>query len=286
MQENPKHWQPQTDIEKSISHSGNQLNPYMYSYPIKGRANLAELSWYFLLASMDSGFGYYDENTDDHVKPSLSFKQSLYFSKRFMQNKKHKDKTGPSIWWPQRYPYNPGSVNNSKAQGWATLHANTRFALYTYAYDLNGIKNLRFAIRVHPFKRFDPEDISYELYEPRKHSANARVKHPELARWKFYPAKKRSLQADINGVAWQKGDNAKVMQTIPGEEIADLYYHYFNEFKDELIDYYVEAEDYKGNITKSAIQHVYVGTGLYEQDSKGKWVEAAEGRKGQDPFSI
>ena len=66
LRDHPNHWSPEDDVENAISFSGNQLNPYMYSYPIKGQANLAELSWYFLMASMDSGFGYYDENTDDH----------------------------------------------------------------------------------------------------------------------------------------------------------------------------------------------------------------------------
>ncbi len=194
LREHPNHWSPEGDVENAISFAGNQLNPYMYSYPIKGEANLPELSWYFLMASMDSGFGYYDENTDDHVKPSLSFNQSLYFSKKYMADKSHKDKTGPSIWWTQRYPYNPGSVNNSKAEGWATLHANRRFALYTYAYDLNKIKNLRFAVRAHKFKRFDPEDISYELYNLKDHKSNPRVKNSNLYTWKYYSATKRSLK--------------------------------------------------------------------------------------------
>ena len=282
--EHPKHWTPTTAEDLSISFSANQLNPHMYSYPTKGQANLAELSWYFLIAAMDSGFGYYDENTDDHVKPSLSFNQSLYFSKRYMKNRMEKDKTGPSIWWPQRYPYNPGSVNNSKAEGWATLHANRRFALYTYAYDLNKIKSLRFAIRRHKYKRFDPDDISYELYNPEQHYDNPRVKQHKGESWTYFDASKRSMGKDINGVRWQSGANAQVMQRLPATEIGDLYFSYFDQFKDELLDYYVEATDFKGNVTKSDIQHVYVGSGVYSQDSNGKWVESKTGRQGQDPF--
>ena len=62
---------------------------------------------------------------------------------------------------------------------------------------------------------------------------------------------------DINGVRWQSGANAQVMQRLPATEIGDLYFSYFDQFKDELLDYYVEATDFKGIATKSDIQHVY-----------------------------
>ena len=283
LNEHPNHWQPSSKKDHEISYNSNQLNPYMISNPIKGLANLAELSWYFLLHSMDSGFGYYDENQDDHVKPTLSFNQSLFFSKRYMKDKMNKDKTGPSVWWPQRYPYNPGSVNQSKAEGWATLHASNKFALYTYAYDLNKIKSLKFKIRRHKNKRLDPKDISYELYEPKNHNLSS-SQLSNLGKWQSFEAKKRNLKESMNGVAWQKGNNNLVMQSLKAKETGDLYYRYFEGYKDELIDYYVEATDMKGNVSRSPIQHVYVGTGYYTQNEDGKWVESKSGRKGQDPF--
>ena len=76
----PNHWQPSTTVDTQVTYAGNQLNPWMISYPVKGNAaadyaggaNPAELAWYFLLPAMDSGFGYYDENKDDSVKPTHS----------------------------------------------------------------------------------------------------------------------------------------------------------------------------------------------------------------------
>ena len=109
-------------FRSQVTHPGNQLNPWMLSYPVKGDvandyaggANPAELAWYFLLPAMDSGFGYYDENKDDSVKPTLAFNNSLAFSRPYVQAHLAQDRTGPSVWWPQRYPYNPGSVNASE----------------------------------------------------------------------------------------------------------------------------------------------------------------------------
>jgi hypothetical protein len=108
------------------------------SYPVKGSSNAAELAWYFLIAAIDSGFGYYDENVDDGVKPTISFNQSLHFSVPYVTSNIAEDRTGPSIWWPQRWPYNPGSANKSKAEGWTLHYFDNNFVIYTYAYDASG----------------------------------------------------------------------------------------------------------------------------------------------------
>jgi hypothetical protein len=87
----PDYWHPTSDLDKEVTYAGNQLNPWLMSYPLKGDpgndyaggANPAELAWYFLIASIDSGFGYYDENVDDGVKPTVSFNQSLDFSRPY-----------------------------------------------------------------------------------------------------------------------------------------------------------------------------------------------------------
>jgi hypothetical protein len=97
------YWSPTAAMDKQITYPGNQLNPYMISYPVKGDpnndykggANPAELAWYFLLPAMDSGFGYYSENVDDDVKGTLAFNNSLAFSKPYVQANAAQDKTGP-----------------------------------------------------------------------------------------------------------------------------------------------------------------------------------------------
>ncbi|MCK5323290.1 MAG: hypothetical protein KAJ45_04050, partial [Desulfobulbaceae bacterium] len=160
LDDNPDYWEPVTALDHEITYPGNQLNPWMMSFPVKGDvgnnyaggANPAELAWYFLLPAMDSGFGYYDENVDDSVKPTIAFNQSLYFSQSYVDANLGKDRTGPSIWWPQCYPYNPGSVNEGKSQGWNTLYSDNEFAIYTYAYDVGNIADIAVKIRVHTNK--------------------------------------------------------------------------------------------------------------------------------------
>ncbi len=283
LDENPNYWKPTSTRDQQVTYQGNQLNPWMMSYPVKGDennnyaggANPAELSWYFLLASIDSGFGYYDENVDDGVKPTVSFNQSLNFSMPYVESQLGKDKTGPSVWWPQRYPYNPGSANSSKAEGWATIYADTKFAIYTYAYDVSGITDLQLKVRVHKNKRADATDKTFKLYNPAAHSSDANVDPSRVGAWESVTMKVRDLTPDMNGVAWQPSGKA-MFNVVPAKKIGDMYYSYLDKYQDQLLDYYVQATDSKGNVTRSDIQQVYVGTGRFKNEA-GKIVEDING---------
>ncbi|WP_275422805.1 carbohydrate binding domain-containing protein [Paenibacillus mucilaginosus] len=293
LDEHPNHWQPATALDKEVTYAGNQLNPWMMSYPVKGDAskdyaggaNPAELSWYFLMPAIDSGFGYYDENQDDSVKPTLSFNQSLHFSKPYVTTKADKDRTGPSVWWPQRWPYNPGSANVDKSEGWTLHHFDNTFGIYTYAYDLNGITDIKVKIRKHTSKQADAADNTFRVYDPAALKAQgvAGIDPAKVGEWKEYPMLRRDLKPDMNGVDWQAGSKA-VLQKVPAQEIGDLYYSYIKDLRDELVDYYIEAKDSKGNITRSDIQQVYVGAGTYKNVG-GKIIEDPSGDiKGTYPF--
>lgn len=279
----PNYWQPTTSRDNQVTYAGNQLNPWMMSYPVKGDpnndwkggANPAELGWYFLVASIDSGFGYYDENQDDGVKPTISFNQSLAFTEPYVTARIAQDRTGPSVWWPQRYPYNPGSANASKAEGWAKMYMDNKFAIYTYAYDLSGISNIKVKVRVHTNKLADAKDRTYKLYDPAAHVGEANVDPSRVGKWEEFSMLERDLTPVINGVKWQATSTA-VFEKVPAKKIGNLYYTYFDQYRDQLLDYYIEATDAKGNVTKSEIQQVYVGAGRYKKvDSK--YVEDVNG---------
>ena len=280
----PNYWSPSTDAEKQVTYAGNQLNPYMMSFPVKGDeandykggANPAELAWYFLISSIDSGFGYYDENTDDNVKPSLGFNQSLFFSEPYVSKNLAKDKTGPSMWWVQRYPTNPGSANSGKAEGWTPAYADNTWAIYTYAYDVSGIKDVKVYVRAHKDKRMSPTDIAPRVYNPKAFTGQPNVDVNQVGEWKAYSTKKRELTPVMNGVAWQDNDVSKNYQVLPAQKIGDTYYAYIADFREQLVDYYMEATDNLGNVTRSEIGHTYVGAGRYTQKD-GAYIEDVNG---------
>lgn len=274
----PNHWKPTTTLDSQVTHAGNQLNPWMMSYPVKGNAandyaggaNPAELAWYFVLPAMDSGFGYYDENKDDSVKPTLAFNNSLAFSKPYVAANLASDRTGPSAWWPQRYPYNPGSANGSKAEGWTVQHYSNDFAIYTYAFDVSGISSATVKIRVHASNNIDGSDDTYKVYDPAAMAGKPglSINPANVGAWIDYPMQVRDLQADMNGVAWN-ATTRDTLAVLPAQEIGDLYYAYVSDFRNQLLDYYIELTDGKGNVTKTDIQQIFVGAGRYRATTTG-----------------
>lgn len=293
----PNHWKPTTAMDSQITHTGNQLNPYMMSYPVKGNAaadyaggaNPAELAWYFMLPAMDSGFGYYDENKDDSVKPTLAFNNSLAFSKPYVQANLANDRTGPSAWWAQRYPYNPGSVNGSKAEGWTTQHFSNDFGVYTYAYDVSGISSARVMVRIHASNTINANDDTYKVYDPAALAGTPglSITTSNVGAWQPYTMQVRDLQADMNGVAWTP-KTRDTLAMLPAQETGDLYYVYLSDFRNQLLDYYIELTDAKGNVTKTEIQQVFVGAGKYRATTAGSgFVEDINGTvPGVYPFLV
>ncbi len=293
----PNHWKPTTALDSQVTHTGNQLNPWMMSYPVKGNAaadyaggaNPAELAWYFILPAMDSGFGYYDENKDDSVKPTLAFNNSLTFSKPYVQANLASDRTGPSAWWAQRYPYNPGSVNGSKAEGWTVQHYSNDFGIYTYAYDVSGIASARVMVRVHASTTINASDDTYKVYDPAALAGTPglSITPANVGAWRPYTMQVRDLQADMNGVAWAAATR-DTLAVLPAQESGDLYYAYLSDFRNQLLDYYIELTDGKGNVTKTEIQQVFVGAGKYRATgTKSGFVEDINGTvPGVYPFLV
>ena len=293
----PTYWSPTTALDKQVTYTGNQLNPWMMAAPVKGDAakdyaggaNPAELGWYFLLPAMDSGFGYYDENKDDDVKPTLAFNNSLAFTKPYVQSHAAQDRTGPSVWWPQRYPYNPGSVNASKAEGWTVQHYGSDFAVYTYGYDVSGITSAVVKVRVHASNAIDANDDTYKVYDPATLAGTAglSITPASVGAWQSVPMKMRDLHPDINGVDWVPGTR-DTLAVLPAQETGDLYYAYLAGFRNQLLDYYVEMTDSRGNVTRSEIQQVFVGAGTYSPSSTGSgFVEDVNGKvAGTYPFLV
>lgn len=293
----PNYWKPTTSLDNQVTHTGNQLNPWMMSYPVKGNvaadyaggANPAELAWYFMLPAMDSGFGYYDENKDDSVKPTLAFNNSLSFSKPYVQANLVNDRTGPSAWWAQRYPYNPGSVNGSKAEGWTVQHYSNDFGIYTYAYDVSGITSAKVKVRVHASNNIDATDDTYKVYDPAAMlgKPGVSITPAKVGAWREYPMQVRDLQPVINGVPWAAATR-DTLAVLPAQEIGDLYYTYLSDFRNQLLDYYIELVDGKGNVTRTEIQQVFVGAGRYRPTTTGSgFVEDINGTvQGVYPFLV
>lgn len=252
-------------IQKDLT--GQELRIDQITKPIKGNANFAELGWYFLTSSLDSGFAYYGENVDDTMKPILGMENSLYFTKKFIKKHIEKDRTGPTMWWVQRWPTNPGGLNRDKSTGWIKRKFNNHFSIFTYAYDISDIKSMTLKIRVDHDGVNPTSDNSNEVYHPDKFQGNLQITPNAVGAWKEYTMNHRKLPT--NGMPRDKDYNEKYYDPVPASISSDLYYAYLDEYENCLIDYYIEAIDSRGNVKKSEIQHVWVGN-----------------RQGMEPFII
>jgi len=137
------------------------------------------------------------------------------------------DATGPYIHLPQRETYNPGNLEYSAQQS-------SKITIWTYAYDLSGLQSVTLKYRI-------DSDGSIAVRSP----AN-------------------ETYAGGAGVgAWQSIDMtgtyiAATTNPLPTIKAKEYYAHILN-LNNQLIDYYVEAVDSLGNVSKSVIQHVKVG---------------------------
>ncbi len=155
------------------------------------------------------------------------------------------DLTGPTIFVPQREPYNPGGTE------WGIAQPST-FEVWTYAYDIAGLAGV---------------SLKYRLDDDGVLPVNA-------------PA--NDTDAGGAGVgAWTTlacTSSDAASQTNPLPSLRALRYGaQVTGHTNELVDYYIEASDTHGNVSRSPIQHVWVGAGGTGGSSGVAWIPAAPG---------
>ena len=135
------------------------------------------------------------------------------------------DAAPPTVFVPQRTPYNPGENQ------WGTVQTKD-VTVWTYAYDVSGLDSVRLYYRVDADGKVDADNQTFVQHpNPWATLTMAQVVEPTPRTNPAPTARAARYEATIAG---QSG---------------------------VLVDYYVEAKDTKGYRVKSDIQHVWVGTG-------------------------
>ncbi len=209
-------------------------------------ANSAELAWHFFLASLDSGYMYYGASIDMEVKPSLACNKAIEYAQLAIAGQTNKDWTGPTVFNPQRYPWNPGSTNYGAHLGYRLWVAPSDFHVWTLAYDVSTITSV--VLKVRPdLDGFNPIDNNdNETY----------AGGPSVASWQSYAMNLRPGASFASNVFNDPNINFFIMPS----HIADEYWCQVTGYNNQLLDYYIEAYDGRGNARKTDIQHVFVGS--------------------------
>lgn len=208
----------------------------------------AERAWHYFMGSLNSGYMYYGTALDMEVKPTIACNNAARLADPVIASAGASgDTVAPTIWIPQRTPWNPGSTNFGPQHKYQQVVNNGDFDIWTFAYDASGIPDGQVVLKY----RLD-NDGSNPLTSTQNETYAG---GSEVGAWQTVSMNKRVFPA--GNFFNDPGINFYVMP----QYVADQYSTRLTGIRSKLVDYYVEATDTRGNIKKSPIQHVYVGDG-------------------------
>ena len=197
--------------------------------------NAVELGWHYYLASLDSGFVYYGCHDDECQRAVVAQSNAVRNVNSILAGNPSGDTTPPTVFPPQRHPWNPGGTNFGVQYGYKlTVATNSDFWVWTYAYDVSGVSNVTLLFRVNGTN--PPTSDQFKTY------AGGALTGP----WASSNMTKRVVTPVIG---------------VTPQYIADYYYAKVSGITNSYVDYYLQAVDNRGNGYKSPIQHVWVGSG-------------------------
>jgi len=229
--------------------------------------NIVERAWHIYLKGLDSGFNYYGGlGNDDEVKPALATKRAIDMVNSFVTANITNDLTEPTVLRPQRFPWNPGGYTfgwfNSYGTGTNAQYLKkmpSDFYIWTHAYDVSGVTSINVKVRL------DNDGINTMANNQNETYSGG----GDVGSWISIPMTKRVLpktRVALNAAANNAGEiDYFVFDPAfwPDPQIADYYFAKITDssapsFRGKLLDYYIEANDGRGNVHKSEIQHVFV----------------------------
>ncbi len=246
--EDERNWAVLTAAQNRVETAAQILgtvDPAEVAAPGAG-TNAAERAWHFLLAGYESGYMYYGTALDMEIKATLACNEAVALADPVIAG--GSDLTAPTVWLPQRLPWNPGGFGGGALWGWPAGEGapmTAQFFVWTFAHDVSGLVRVDLMVREDADGRNDPTSTANELY----------AGGPGVGAWSALPMNMRSMPL---GEPWDMGG---VDFTVLPAHIADQYWLSVSGYSDVLLDYYVEAEDAAGLVKRTPIQHVYVGTG-------------------------
>ena len=215
--------------------------------PVGMSASDAELAWHFFLPALTSGYMYYGNALDMEVKPALACNAAVAAADRVIGGGAG-DATGPSIWAPQRHPWNPGGLGFGSLWGYQLTPQPREFHVWTFAYDVSGIA------RVDLYYRLDADGVN----TPHNDQNETFVGGPDVGSW-------RMLEMDFRDFpVGNVYNDPNIDFFVMPDYAADQYTALVDdpdivETGEVLVDYFIRAVDQRGNEKRSDIYHVFVG---------------------------
>lgn len=186
-----------------------------------GEGSPTEKAWHYFLQGQTSCYEYWDGKNEWDNKPTLAANLAVEQADAVIAQEA-RDPVGPTLFVPQRTPFNPGGRDDENP----VPPASGDFTVWTMAYDVSGLKRVELKWRIDPSKARDSK--ADEVYD-----------------------------GDWNTQDMQ-GRQTETRTSVQPRYKAEEYSARVEGQKDCLLQYYVEAEDGAGNLTRSPIQHVRI----------------------------
>ncbi|MEL7451109.1 MAG: carbohydrate-binding protein [Pseudomonadota bacterium] len=195
---------------------------------LDGTGSPTDRAWHYLLVSEASDYWYWDgspEPWDGNVTRGAN----LAVAEADAVLVDADDLVPPTVFMPQREPYNPGGYE------FGASPEPTDFAVWTLIYDVSGVAGAELHYRVDDDGDNPLSTTINETY----------AGGPGVGAWVTLPMTAAAVPAPA-GVPVATYRAQRYEATVTGLE-------------DVLVDYYVEAVDGEGNVKRSPISHVWVG---------------------------
>jgi hypothetical protein len=245
--EDERNWAVLTAAENRVETAeaiAGPADPARVADPSLG-ANDVESAWHFLLAGYESGYMYYGVSLDMEIKATLAANQATERADLVLAT--GSDTVAPTIWIPQRLPWNPGGRGGGSLWGYpsgAGLAMDRDFYVWTFVHDVSGVDSVTLRYRIDTDSLNDPATDVNETY----------AGGSGVGPWVSLPMTRRAMPlGDPYG-------NPQIDFSVLPRHIADAYWAHVTGLSEALVDYYVEAVDSLGYRKRSPIQHVYVGS--------------------------
>jgi hypothetical protein len=233
----------QNRVETAEAIMGGAPDPAKIYDPGAG-ANAVEKAWHHLLSGYESGYMYYGTSLDMEVKATLAANAAVAYADPVIAG--GSDATAPTVWIPQRLPWNPGGFGGGALWGYPGGQGEAMqsdFWVWTFVHDVSGIERADFKYRLDADGANPLSSDQNETY----------AGGGEVGAWQTVPMTRR---------IFPKGNffnDPSIDFFVLPTYIADEYYVHVTDLSEVLVDYYVEAEDSLGQVKRSPIQHVWIG---------------------------
>lgn len=199
---------------------------------INGTGSATERAWHTLLQAEASDHWYWDGTEVWDNNPTLGSNQAVAHADSVINSFFGIEETPPTVFVPQRESYNPGGYE------FGSSPEPSDFEVWTYAYDVSGLQSVQLKYRIDADGTNPLDSIQNETY----------AGGAEVGDWMTIDMTSSDVSPPA-GILAPTYRAERFGATIAGHQ-------------DALLDYYVEAIDGNGNIQRTDIQHVYVGSSV------------------------